>query len=180
MAPFVVSRCGSACLQHKKTPRTLKIRFVPFHPLDVAQRLEPRGNRVASCSPAGNDGSDFAGQAGANGLDRSRAHDDGDGADGGAPFKRGHGALENPPAAQGAEAATQTPRPRSRQRPVRTRDAPRHRRSTVDDPVGSLDLRRAKIMRPADVWSTLVTTTSKVSPMCRLPPSTTIMVPSSR
>ena len=39
---------------------------------------------------------------------------------------------------------------------------------------------RAKIIRPATVCRTLVTTVSRVSPMCRFPPSTTIIVPSSR
>ena len=38
----------------------------------------------------------------------------------------------------------------------------------------------AKIMRPAEVCSTEVTTTQAVCPMTRLPLSTTIMVPSSR
>ncbi len=37
-----------------------------------------------------------------------------------------------------------------------------------------------KIIRPALVCSTVVTTTSTVSPMWRLPLSTTIIVPSSR
>ena len=38
----------------------------------------------------------------------------------------------------------------------------------------------AKIIRPATVWSTRVTATSRSLSMCRAPPSTTIIVPSSR
>src|SRR5690606_31987895 len=44
----------------------------------------------------------------------------------------------------------------------------------------SMGLGLAKIMRPAAVCSTLVTMTPTDSPMKRRPPSTTIMVPSSR
>src|SRR5690606_29748013 len=45
---------------------------------------------------------------------------------------------------------------------------------------GSTLSNRVKIMRPAAVCRTLVTTTCTILPMCTRPPSTTTIVPSSR
>ena len=137
----------------------------------LAERPDPRGDRVlAPCSPFDH-GRDARGEPG-RGRDLGEAfrggHDDDppDDRRGGQPCQRPgeHRAPRH-------EQAELVPAAHARAQPGRDDD----RVDPAHSPRGW-----AKIMRPATVWSTRVTTTPISRSRWRAPPSTTIIVPSSR